>query len=74
MVAKPYVIQNTEGNKSFLWDKQLNYDTTAILQIRVNTYVNPAELQTNQSRIPCWKELVFLHVMNGKHELIPRNT
>ena len=44
MVAKLYVLQNTEGNKSFLWQKQLNYDITAILQIWVNTYVNPAKL------------------------------
>ena len=39
-----YVIQNREGNKSFLWHKQLNYEITAILQIWVNTYINPAEL------------------------------
>ena len=31
-----YVLQSTEGNKSFLWHKQLNYDITAILQIWVN--------------------------------------
>ena len=66
MVANSYMIQNTEDNKSFLWHKQLNYNITAILQITVNTYVNPAELGANQSRILhlscCWKELVFLHV------------
>ena len=66
MVANLYMLQNTEGNKSFLWHKQLNYDITAILQIWVNTYVNPAEIGTNQSRIPClsccWKELVFIRV------------
>ena len=49
-------------------------NTTAILQIWVNTYVNPAELEANQSRIlglSCyWKELAFLHVLNGKHELV----
>ena len=66
MVAKSCVIQITESSKSFLWHKQLNYDITAILQIRVNTYVNPAELRTNQSRIPCWKELVFLCVLKRK--------
>ena len=51
--------------ESFLWHKRLNYDITAILQIWVNTYVNPAELGTNHSRTPCLscssKELVFLH-------------
>ena len=49
MVAKLYVLQNTEGNKSFLWHKQPNYDITSVLQnwIWVNTYVNPAELGTN---------------------------
>ena len=60
MGANLYVLQNTEGNKSFLWHKQLNYDKC------MNTYVNPAEIGTNQSRIPCfsscWKELVFLRV------------
>ena len=40
------VLQNTESNKSFLFHKQLNYNITAILQIWVNTYVNPAELGT----------------------------
>ena len=49
MVANLYMLQNTEGNKSFLWHKQLNYDITAILQIWVNTYVNPAEIGTNQA-------------------------
>ena len=44
--------------ESFLWHKQLNYDITAILQIWANTYVNPAELGTNQSRFP-W--LTFCH-------------
>ena len=41
-----------------------------LLQIWVNTYVNPAELGGNQGRILClsccWKELVFLHVLKGK--------
>ena len=47
-----------------------------VLQIWVNTYINPAELGGNQSRILClsfcWKELVFLHVLKeeGKHELV----
>ena len=27
MVANLYMLQNTEGNKGFLWHKQLNYDT-----------------------------------------------
>ena len=40
---------------------------TTILQIWLNTYVHPAELGTNQSRIPCLsccsKELVFLYVL-----------
>ena len=65
MVANFYVRRNTEGNKSFLGHKQLKYDITAILQISeiwLNTYVNPAELGTNQSRIPClcccWEDLV----------------
>ena len=49
MVANLNVLQNTEGNKSFLWHTQLNYDITANLQICVNTYVNLAELGTNQS-------------------------
>ena len=68
MVANLYMLQNTEGNKSFLWHKQLNYNITEILQTWVNIYLhlNPAGLETNQSRIPClsccWKELVFLHV------------
>ena len=70
MVANLYVRQNTEDNKSFLWHKQLNYDITAILQIWANTYVNPAEQETNQGRLPClsccWKELVFLHVLRRK--------
>ena len=44
MVGYLYVIQNREGNKSFLWHKQLNFDITAILQMWVNTCVNPAEL------------------------------
>ena len=72
MVANLYVLQDTEGtgNKSFLWHKQLNYDITAILQIWVSTYENPAELATNQSRIQCssccCKELVFLHVLRQK--------
>ena len=45
MIANLYVLQiPAEGNKSFLWHKQLNYDITAILQIWVSTYVNPAEL------------------------------
>ena len=61
MVANLYVLQNTEGNKNFLWHKQLNYDITASEQ-----HVNPAEIGTNQSRIPClsicWKELVLLRV------------
>ena len=75
MVANLYLIQNTEGDKSFLWKKQLNYDITAILQIWMKTYVNPAELGTNQSRIPClsccWKKLVFLHFLRWrKQELI----
>ena len=64
MVANVYVLQNTEGDKSFFWHKQLNYDITAILQTWVNTCVNPAELGTYQSRIPylvVWKEPVFLH-------------
>ena len=64
------MIQNRVGSKSFLWHKQLNYDITANLQICVNTYVNLAELGTNQSWIPClsccWKELVFLHVLRRK--------
>ena len=51
------MIQNRVGSKSFLWHKQLNYDITAILQIRVNTYVNPAELG---------KQKVFLHVLELK--------
>ena len=59
---------NTEGHKSFRWHKQLNYDITAILQTWVNTYVNPAELGTNQRGIPClsccWKKVVFLHSNN----------
>ena len=44
----------------------------SVLQIGVNTYVNPEELGGNQSRILClsccWKELhvVFLHVLKGK--------
>ena len=50
MVANLYVIQNAEDNKSFLCHKQLNYDITAVLQIRVNTYVNPAELETTEGR------------------------
>ena len=53
MVANVYVIQNREGSKSFLWHKQLNYDTTAILQIWVNTYVNPAELERADSVPTC---------------------
>ena len=52
MVANLYVLENTEGNYSLLWHKQPNYDITAILQIWVNAYVNPAELGTKQSRIP----------------------
>ena len=56
--------------ESFLWHKRLNYDITAILQIWVNTYVNPADLGTNQSRIPCLscssKELVFLQVLRRR--------
>ena len=63
-------LENTEGNNSFLWHRQLNYDITAILQIRLNTYINPAELGTNQSRIPSlsctWKELVFLLVLRRR--------
>ena len=71
MVANSYGIQNTEDNKSFLWHKQLNYNITAVLQITVNTYANPAELLgANQSRIlhlSCsWKELVFPHVHRWK--------
>ena len=46
IVANLYVIENTEDNKSFLCHKQINYDITAVLQIRVNTCVNPAELET----------------------------
>ena len=65
-----------------LWHKQLNYDITTILQIWVNTYVNPEALGINQSRIPClsccWKKLVVLHILRQrKHELvfkIPRGT
>ena len=63
MVANLYLLQNTEGNKEFLWHKQLNCDITAILQIWVNTYVNPAELGTNQSR-KC-----YYMFKNGKHTL-----
>ena len=41
-----------------------------VLQIWMNTYVNPAELGGNQSSILClsccWKELVFLHVLKRK--------
>ena len=39
MVANTYVLQNTEGNKNYsnLWQNQLNYGITAILQIWVNT-------------------------------------
>ena len=70
MIANLYLLQNTEGNKSFLWHKQPNYNITTILQIWVNTYVNPAELGTNQSRIQCfsccWEELEFLHVSRQK--------
>ena len=70
MIANLYLLQNTEGNKSFLWHKQLNYNINTILLIWVNTYVNPAELGTNQSRIHClsccWKELEFLHVSRQK--------
>ena len=51
------MIQNRVGSKSFLWHKQLNYDITAILQIWINTYVNPAELG---------KQKVFLHVLERK--------
>ena len=37
-VANLYVLQNAEGNKSFLWHKQLSYNTTAIYRlIWVNT-------------------------------------
>ena len=47
-------------------NRRLNHN----LQIWVNTYVNPAELGANQSRVPflscCWKELVFLHVFRRK--------
>ena len=53
MVANLYPLQNRVGHKSFFWHKQLNFDITAILQIWVNTYVNPAELGTNQRGIPC---------------------
>ena len=74
-LLKPYgdtlnVIQNTEGNKSFIRHKQFNYDINAILQI----WVNPAELGTNQSRTSClscyWKELVFLCVLRWKAQLV----
>ena len=62
MVANLCTLQNTEGHKSSLGHKQLNYDITAILQTWVNTYVNPAELGTNRRGIPClsfcWKKLV----------------
>ena len=76
------MMQNTEDSKSFPWHKQLYYDITAILQVWVKSYVNPVELGTNHSRIPClfccWKELVFLHVLRrNKRELvfyIPRDT
>ena len=34
MVANLYVLQNTEGNKSFLCHKQLNYDITASEHLR----------------------------------------
>ena len=61
MVANLYVIQNTEDNKSFLCYKQLNYDITAILQIRINAYLNPAELGTIAGR-KC--SYMF---KNGKH-------
>ena len=63
MVADLYVIQHTEDNQSFLCYKQLNYDITAILQIRINAYVNPAELGTIAGR-KC--SYMF---KNGKHTL-----
>ena len=37
MVANLYELQSTEGNKSFLWHKQLKYGITEILQIWVKT-------------------------------------
>ena len=44
MVAKSYVIQNTEHNTSFPWNKQFNYHVSAISQIWEDTFVDPAEL------------------------------
>lgn len=55
VAANLYVIRNTEDNKSFLCHTQLNYDITAVLQIRVNTYVNPAELETTEGVPTCLK-------------------
>ena len=66
---------------SFGTDKQLNYDITAIPQIWVNTYVNPAELGTNQSRISCLSfpctqvrvDQAFCHKAGGQAgNLVPR--
>ena len=37
MVARSYVMQSTEDNRSFLWHKQVNHYITAILQILVYT-------------------------------------
>ena len=70
MVANLCVTKVQRVIRVNLWHKQLNYDITAILQICMNTYVNPAELGTNQSRILslscCGKKLVFLHILRRR--------
>lgn len=66
VAAKLYVTQNTEDNKSFLWRKQLDCNITAIVQMWVNTYVNPADQNRILCLSFCCNELVFLHVFRQK--------
>lgn len=44
MVAKSYVIQTTENNMSFPWNKQLNYHVYPQFHRYEDTFVDPAEL------------------------------
>ena len=65
-------MQNTEDNKSFLWHKQVNHYTTAILQIQVYTLRTKSSGITklieadSRAYLVVGRNLVFLHVIRRK--------
>ena len=58
MVANLYLLQNTEGNKSFLWHKQLNYDITALSFTDMGEHLLPA-ISINEN-----KSLIAINIIN----------